>query len=120
MKPKLPSLGELRHVVRYQTKTETIDDLGQPVQTWADAVTGVRAKIVATTGREVVSGDQMQAPQNHLLSVHRPTSGTEYRCGGRFIDQSSKVYNVVEVRVSNDGLWLDILTVRNVAPEEVP
>ena len=60
------SIGERRHRVTFQRSTETANDFGEPVQTWADLCTSW-ALVQPMKGAERLSAMQVQAEVDHRI-----------------------------------------------------
>jgi head-tail adaptor len=56
MRPKALRLGEMRDFITIKTPTETVDDYGQPVVSWANYLVNEPAKYSMSKGVESVRG----------------------------------------------------------------
>ncbi len=71
--------GELRHLVTIQAKSVAAlpDSRGHPVRTWADAVTGVWAKIETPSGRKLELARQLVPTATHVVTMRYRTLDEE-------------------------------------------
>lgn len=60
--------GTLRHLVSVQSKSNTVDSYGQPLNTWTE-VKKVWADIQAASGRELMAAQAIQATVSHMITV---------------------------------------------------
>lgn len=60
--------GQLRHPITVQSRTSTLDDYGQKVNTWS-TVAATRADIRPVGGREQVAGMEMRVKLTHTVAV---------------------------------------------------
>lgn len=66
--PNVTQPGQLDRRVLLQSRTDTADNLGQPIPTWATFAT-VWAAWSPTTGREQVGAAQLQSLQTGILRI---------------------------------------------------
>jgi SPP1 family predicted phage head-tail adaptor len=98
-------IGKLDHRLRYEEATETVDTLGQPVQTWATVLAIVWAEVRTPTGREAIKAQAMQASVDHVLVIRWPYR--QIKPTGRFVDLDAQegtpgIYNVARA-LDEDG-----------------
>jgi len=60
--------GRLRHRITFQQATETYNDVGEPVTTWADYKT-VWAEVKPIKGEEYWASKQINAEVTHRVTV---------------------------------------------------
>ncbi len=89
--------GKLRHRITLQARSGAVDDLGQPLDDWADVLT-TWATVQPVSGREFQEGAQVEAEVTHKVWLR-------WRAG---------VALTPEMRVVYDGRVLDILSAVNV------
>lgn len=65
---KPPCTNELRHRVTFQTRTDTVDNLGGSVTTWADEF-DAWVRIEPTSGRQSVFAGKIQNPVTHKITM---------------------------------------------------
>jgi len=65
--------GKLRHVIAYRAKTQTVDEYGGPVETWADFAT-VRASVAPLIGKDMMSSMAAQSTAEMRIN-HRYLAG---------------------------------------------
>jgi SPP1 family predicted phage head-tail adaptor len=98
--------GKLCHRLRYQEATETVDALGQPVQTWATVLAVVWAEVRTPSGREAAKAQAWQASVDHVFVMRWPFYAIQPT--GRFLDLDAQegspggIYNIVRA-VDEDG-----------------
>lgn len=62
--------GELRQRVNIQAASaNTTDTFGHPIETWADSITNVAAKIETPTGRKLELARQLVPTATHVITV---------------------------------------------------
>lgn len=66
--------GRRRHAVTLQSPVETQNEIGEPIVTWQDFATGVRAAIESVNGREFFAADQVQSDVTSKINI-RARSG---------------------------------------------
>lgn len=65
--------GRLRHVIAYQAKTQSLDEYGGPVETWATFAT-VRAAVAPLIGKDMLASMASQSTAEARVN-HRFVSG---------------------------------------------
>lgn len=60
-------IGELRHRIVLQSKTDTVDSHGQVVQTWATTTT-VWGSVQPLTGQELIVANSLQSQISHKVT----------------------------------------------------
>jgi SPP1 family predicted phage head-tail adaptor len=55
--------GKMRHVIKIQQKAETRNTFGEPVITWSDVSSSVRAQIVPISGSETFNDPKMTSQE---------------------------------------------------------
>lgn len=65
--------GKLRQVITYQAKTQSLDEYGGPVETWADYAT-VRAAVAPLIGKDAVTSMASQSTAEARVN-HRFVTG---------------------------------------------
>ena len=65
--------GKLRQVITYRQKTQTVDDYGGPVETWADFAT-VRASVAPLIGKDMLNSMAAQSTAEMRIN-HRYLAG---------------------------------------------
>lgn len=65
--------GKLRQVITYRVKTQTVDEYGGPVETWADFAT-VRASVAPLIGKDMLSSMAAQSTAEMRIN-HRYIAG---------------------------------------------
>ena len=65
--------GKLRQVITYRAKTQTVDEYGGPVETWADFAT-VRASVAPLMGKDMMSSMAAQSTAEMRIN-HRYLAG---------------------------------------------
>jgi SPP1 family predicted phage head-tail adaptor len=65
--------GKLRHVITYRAKTQTVDEYGGPVETWADFAT-VRASVAPLIGKDMMASMAAQSTAEMRIN-HRYMAG---------------------------------------------
>ncbi len=72
---KLPSIGELRHRVTFQTQTIISDAQGGQTQTWADLMT-VWGKLEPVKAWEKMMAARIQYARSHVLWIRHSSNIT--------------------------------------------
>ncbi len=94
--------GELKHRIKYQTKTNTEDSSGSFTESWTDAAT-VWAKIRPISGREYTALQQTQSEMSHEVTI-RWRAGVD--TAGRFLF-GTRVFDIEAVSNLDEGnVWL--------------
>lgn len=65
--------GKLSQVITYRAKTQTVDEYGGPVETWADFAT-VRASVAPLIGKDMMSSMAAQSTAEMRIN-HRYLAG---------------------------------------------
>jgi SPP1 family predicted phage head-tail adaptor len=65
--------GKLRHVITYQSKTQSLDEYGGPVETWATFAT-VRAAVSPLIGKDMIASMASQSTAEARVN-HRFVTG---------------------------------------------
>lgn len=61
--------GPLRHVISFQQRSNSQDTVGQPLPTWSNVYTGIRAEIDQLSGRELYAASEKLAEANTKISL---------------------------------------------------
>ncbi len=69
-------VGAMRERVNLQSATETVDDAGQTIRTWAATYTSEPAQRVPVRGGEGSRGRQVEAGIDEIFIIHRRDSVT--------------------------------------------
>lgn len=77
MRPKRFSIGDMRERIDIQSKTETVDNVGQPIVSWATALAGEPAKYEPINGSEVMRGRQLESNVKVVFTIHWRTGITD-------------------------------------------
>lgn len=63
-------LGAMRERVNLQTATDTVDDAGQPIRTWATTYASQPAQRMPMRGSEGLRGGQVEAGIDEIFIIH--------------------------------------------------
>jgi SPP1 family predicted phage head-tail adaptor len=91
--PKTFGAGQLRHVIKLQKRSETRNAFGEPIVSWTDTSSSVRANVVPLSGSETFNDPQMTSQE--VKEFH-----FRYRSGVSPKDRiiyDSKAYNIEEI-----------------------
>lgn len=106
--PRAPLAQELRHVVRIQRQSESVDAFNAPVTSWITLAT-VRASLRAESGREFDSSQQTQGVRQTWITI-RAIAGLVIQPEFRVvvnIGGADRLYNVREALDDQErGLWV--------------
>lgn len=84
--------GKLRNRITIEQKTETIDALGDAVNTWATVKT-VWAEVLNQSGREFISAREQNSELTHLITI-RYLSGVNSKMR---VNHGGNYYNILSV-----------------------
>ena len=92
-------IGAMRERINIQTSTDSVDDAGQPIRTWATTYTNEPAQYTPTSGGETLRGRQIEAGIAAVFTIHRRTSIVPQM---RIVYDSTN-YGIVHVRPVEGG-----------------
>ena len=73
-RPSRFRLGSMRERIDVQTATETVDEIGQTIRTWADTIEDEPATLDPVSGGETIRGKQVEAGITAVFTVHHRTT----------------------------------------------
>lgn len=94
--PKDPlalAAGELRHQAVIQAPSAQRDSMGQPTTSW-NAVLTTRAKVEATTERQLYQNQQFTSQVTHIVSLRWPGAAVSIAPGMRVVINGAHTYQV--------------------------
>ena len=68
-RPPKFTVGRMRYWINVQSHTDTVDDAGQPVSTWANLHTNVPAEYEATSGGQRFRGSQVSEGIDAIFTI---------------------------------------------------
>ncbi len=102
-------VGQLRHRVTLETRTETPDSYGEDQWTYSTLAT-VWANVQGMRGQEVFRDDQVQADATHKVTIRHSSQVSGVNAKDRIV-HGSKTYDIIAPPIDRDGRerFLEIL-----------
>ena len=89
---------QLRHKVRIQRRTRSLDPYGQSQESWEDYLS-VRAHIRPVSGKESAGGLSVNPSLTHTIAVrYKPTFGLPLMMASNRVRFGERVFNIESVR----------------------
>lgn len=99
MRPKRFAIGDMRDRIDIQSKTETVDNAGQPIVSWSTSLAGEPAKYEPINGSEVMRGRQLESNVKVVFTIHyRPGITDDMR-----VLHNGKYYGILYVHEVDGG-----------------
>lgn len=83
----IPTIGELRHRVRFEAQKAIENELGELTGGWRPLVSGVAARLVPTKGGEDVRAARMSGTVTYDLVVRSTQSTRAITAADRLVDE---------------------------------
>lgn len=83
----IPTLGELRHRVRFERQSQERNEVGDMVGVWRPLVTGVAARLVPTKGGEEIRAARMSGIVTFDLAIRSTSATREITAADRVVDE---------------------------------
>lgn len=83
----IPTIGELRQRVRFETQKATENELGELTGGWRPLVSGVAARLIPTKGGEDVRAARMSGTVTYDLVVRSTASTRSITAADRLVDE---------------------------------
>jgi SPP1 family predicted phage head-tail adaptor len=89
---------QLRHKIRIQRRTRSLDPYGQPQESWEDYLS-VRAHIRPVSGKESAGGLSVNPSLTHTIAVrYKPAFGLPLMMASNRVRFGERVFNIESVR----------------------
>lgn len=107
--------GRLRHVLKYQTRSDVDDAYGQGRPVWATTHTW-RAEVTTPNGRELVLAEQIQAVAEKVIRIRHP--GFIPAANARLVEVPGDLVYQITAAVDPDGYRRQVLIFAKHNPAE--
>lgn len=102
--------GELREKVAFDQRGTTEEDLGTPIDDWANVIAGVAARIRYLKGGEQVIGQRLTGVQPVVITVRSSEATRAITTDYRARDvRKGQAYNIRSVTPDETGAYIDLL-----------
>lgn len=112
---------KLRHVIRLQAPSETLDDAGQPLDQWTTTHDNVRASVEPLSGREYVAAQQVHAEVSTRIACRWQPGMDETKRIVHVIDDGSPevldVYDIAGALPDPDSgqHWITFMCIKRIS-----
>lgn len=100
----IPTIGELRHRVRFESRQSVENELGEIVGGWRSIASGVPARLIVTKGGEDVRAARMGGTITFDLTIRSTSATRSITTADRMVDErSGTVYALKTPPLNLDG-----------------